>query len=57
MPKRFAQQAARASPVGVVSSPAGIPSLLARGIAFWRAISNTAGAGSGSSPWAVRTVP
>ena len=56
-PKRSASTAIRASPVGVVSSPAGKPSLLARGIPLSRASSSTAGAGRGRTPWAVCTVP
>ena len=56
-PKRSTQQAARASPVGVVSSAGGRSALHANGMARRRAISSTAGAGSGSTPWAVRTLP
>ena len=56
-PKRVAQQAAKARPVGVVSSPGGKPTAEARGIARKRASSNTAGAGRGRVPWAVATRP
>ena len=54
---RVARAAISAMPVGVVSSPGGKPSLLAKGIPRRWANSSTAGTGRGSRPWAVRTWP
>ena len=56
-PNLLTQTASRARPVGVLSSPAGKPSLEAKGIAQRRANSSTAGAGTGKMPWAVITWP